>query len=163
MTQLMKLKRELQRVREARERIQAQIQRLENSFEVESMMEKIRLETELKVLEEVESRLKAQIEEQEDILKTELPKLQSKYQERLMVFREKLICLKKAYDEFTKAFSDAEKSLEAVLDAHRPLSNVCHELSLPCPSKHPNGLFLDGRTRARLKDFGEWLTEAINS
>lgn len=160
---IQKLKRELQRVQEAKTRIQRQIQGLENSFEMEAMLQKVKLESELKVLEEAEKRIKAQLEEQESALKNQLPELRRKYEEMLMVFREKLICLKKAYDAFIKAFSDAEKSLEAVLDAHRSLNNVCYELNLPCPNKHPSGLFLDGRTRARLKDFGEWLTEAINS
>ncbi|MEM2003141.1 MAG: hypothetical protein QXQ37_00625 [Nitrososphaerota archaeon] len=80
-----------------------------------------------------------------------------------MVFREKLQHLKETFDDFMKAFSDAEKALDDVLNAYRPLSNVCYELNITYPNKHPSGLFLDGRTRARLNEFRKWITEVVNN
>ncbi|MEM2003142.1 MAG: hypothetical protein QXQ37_00630 [Nitrososphaerota archaeon] len=51
---ILDLRRELGRIEETKKKIQAQIKNLENNFEMESMMVKIRLENDLKILDEVE-------------------------------------------------------------------------------------------------------------
>lgn len=145
-----------------KERLTREIERLAGISSTDALIHRRELEQRVKIIEELEREIDGKIVERRKYLEEIMPKLENEYLEALKVFKMRFKRLVEAYHQFMKSYEEANGALEKVISTWHPFYNSYYELKGQTPvQKHPSGLFLDGRTLSRLRDFGAWLQETL--